>query len=253
MSVIQHSPGEKLTLLGTGSSSGIPCYGCQCPACTRARREPAHRRQPTCALFEQGDAAILLDAGIPDLAEKLPAGSFHAILLTHFHVDHVQALFHMRWGQCDPIPVYTPDDPDGCADLYKNHGVLDFRPVAAFTPFSLGKLSVTPVPLNHSKPTHGYCLATPQAKYAYLTDTLGLPDTTHAYLRDWSPDVMVLNCHYPPTVAQPRNHNSLTTAIQIAADFPDTPIHLVHIDHNFQTWLMENPSFQLPANIIIPG
>jgi phosphoribosyl 1,2-cyclic phosphate phosphodiesterase len=36
-------------------------------------------------------------------------------LLTHYHLDHVQGLFPLRWGVGAPIPVYGPPDDAGCA------------------------------------------------------------------------------------------------------------------------------------------
>ncbi len=59
------------------------------------------------------------------------------MLLTHYHPDHVQGLFHLRWGCGESIPVYGPKDPQGCADLYRHPGVLDFQvPLKPFKPQS---------------------------------------------------------------------------------------------------------------------
>lgn len=50
----------------------------------------------------------LLDAGLPELMTQWPAGSFQQFLLTHYHMDHVQGLFPLRWGVGEPIAVYGP-------------------------------------------------------------------------------------------------------------------------------------------------
>lgn len=122
----------------------------------------------------------------------------------------MQGLFHLRWGSGEAIPIYGPKDPHGCADLYRNPGVLDFRPgLKPFRPLLLKGLTVTPVPLNHSKPTLGYCLDGGGQRLAYLTDTLRLPAETERFLRDWRPDVVVLDATHPAAHAAPRNHNNL--------------------------------------------
>src|SRR3546814_14727541 len=79
------------------------------------------------------------------------------ILQTHYHADHAQGLLHLRWGKGLRIPVLGPPDPEGLADLYKHPGILDFsRTLNAFQPVSLDGLTVTPLPLMHSKLTYGY-------------------------------------------------------------------------------------------------
>lgn len=94
--------------------------------------------------------------------------------------------------------------------------MLEFRPgLKPFRPLGLPGLTVTPVPLNHSKPTLGYCLDDGGSRLAYLTDTLGLPPETERFLRDWGPDVVVLDATHPAAHQAPRNHNNLPLALQI--------------------------------------
>ncbi|MDP3330456.1 MAG: MBL fold metallo-hydrolase, partial [Methylococcaceae bacterium] len=172
----------RLTFIGTGSTSAAPLYGCDCAVCAAARDNPALKRNPASALIEAGDTRLLIDAGLHNLGERFPAGSFNAFLITHFHADHVQGLFPIRWGVGEKIAVYGPPDTEGCADLYKNPGLLDFQFVHKFKPFNIGKIIITPVPLIHSKPTLGYCLEWRDIRIAYLTDTVGLPPATAEFL-----------------------------------------------------------------------
>ena len=79
--------------------------------------------------------------------EHHPAGSFQQVLLTHYHLDHVQGLFPLRWGVGASIPVYGPPDDAGCDDLLKHPGLLDFsHTVTPFVMFNLQGLRVTPLP-----------------------------------------------------------------------------------------------------------
>jgi phosphoribosyl 1,2-cyclic phosphate phosphodiesterase len=186
----------RITFLGTGDAGGVPLYGCDCPACARARAMPDFRRRPCTALVETDDTRILIDAGLTDLTERFPPGSLTAIVLTHYHPDHVQGLFPLRWGIGAAIPVYGPPDSDGCADLYKNHGLLDFRRLSKFDPVTIGDLKLTPLPMIHSKPTFGYAIEDALgSRFAYLTDTVGLPPRTEEFLVAWKPDELVLLCY----------------------------------------------------------
>jgi len=100
----------KITLLGTGTSQGVPVIGCSCRVCTSGN--PLDQRLRTAALIEHEGANILVDAG-PDLRQQmLRARVRHldAILLTHEHNDHVIGLddirpFNFRSGH--PMAVYA--------------------------------------------------------------------------------------------------------------------------------------------------
>ncbi|WP_156493698.1 MBL fold metallo-hydrolase, partial [Oleiphilus sp. HI0125] len=116
----------QITLLGTGAAGGVPLFGCQCSVCSAAKSDPSLRRRPASALLEVEGAAYLIDAGIMDIGERFEASFLNAIFLTHFHPDHVQGLFHIRWGKEPNISVFCPPDKDGCADLYKHPGLLEF-------------------------------------------------------------------------------------------------------------------------------
>src|SRR5690606_41488948 len=96
-------------------------------------RRPMLRRNPWRGLLEMVDVKLMIDAGRTDLCERFAPGELQGIILTHYHMDHVMGLFQLRWGANLTIPVYGPDDPVGCDDLYKHPGILDFRP--PFKPF----------------------------------------------------------------------------------------------------------------------
>lgn len=239
----------RLTLLGTGDAAQLPVYNCSCPACTRARRGPAYRRGPCCALIECGGQRWLLDSGLTDLGERFAPGSLSGILQTHYHADHAQGLLHLRWGVGLRIAVHGPDDPEGFADLYKHPGILDFsQPFAAFEQRMLGTLRVTALPLLHSKPTFGYLLEGHDRCIAYLTDTVGLPESTLERLQDTALNVLVLDCSQPPRDTPPRNHNDLTRALQSIEALQPAQAVLTHIGHELDAWLMQRPG-ALPDNV----
>ncbi|SEB06587.1 phosphoribosyl 1,2-cyclic phosphate phosphodiesterase [Thiothrix caldifontis] len=241
--------GLRLQLLGTGNAAGLPVYGCHCTACERARADDRLRRRPCSALLSNGEQQVLLDAGLMDLAERFPLGSLSHILLTHYHPDHVQGLFPLRWGKNTRIPVISPDDAEGCADLYKHPGILDFSQRAyPFRRFRLGGVHVTPLPLNHSKLTLGYCLEQGGKVFAYLTDTAGLQTEVQDFLHAAQPDYLVMDCSFPPATATPRGHNDLNTLLALHESIQPKQTVLTHLDHTLDVWLLENPA-ALPESV----
>lgn len=238
----------KLTFLGTGGVQAAPLFGCCCAACLRARQQPARRRTPCSALIQAGNQTILLDAGQPLLEQRFRPGELSGILLTHFHMDHVQGLFALRWGVGPRIPVWAPPDDQGCDDLLRHPGILDFQP--ALTPcvaYPFGELRVTPLLLQHSKLTHGYLFDWYGMRLAWLCDTRGLPPATANFLRRVPLDHLVIDCNDAPG-AEGRNHNDVTRALAIAAQLAPRQSWLTHLSHEVDCWLMTHA---LPARVAV--
>lgn len=233
--------------LGTGGAQQVPAFGCDCVVCQSARSSPQRRRRACCAALIDHGEITLIDAGLPDLDNRFSAGEIQRFLLTHYHMDHVQGLFPLRWGCGEAIPVFGPPDPDGCDDLYQHPGMLQFQP--PLTPFDtrlFGRVATTPLPLRHSRITYGYLFQTQYASLAYLTDTVGLPEDTERFLAGRPVDYLVLDCSEPPQPTPPRNHNDLTLALSIFERLKPGKMYLTHIGHSLDRWLRKHP---LPKHV----
>ncbi|WKV51619.1 phosphonate metabolism protein PhnP [Dickeya fangzhongdai] len=231
----------ELMFMGTGDAQQVPLTGCDCIACERARLDPRFRRGPSSMLVRCDGEATLLDAGVTQLEQRFGVNEIRRILLTHYHVDHVQGLFSLRWGIGDRIPVFGPPDEQGCDDLYKHPRRLDFQPaMTPFQPVAMGALRVTALPLNHSKPTFGYLLEQDGQAVAYLTDTCGLPNDTLDFLRGKRLDHMVMDCTQPPRDQPPLNHSDLNTVLRVREQLRPTQTWLTHVSHETDVWLMLN-------------
>ena len=239
----------RLSLLGTGNAAGMPVYGCECAYCSASGQFPERKRQACSALLNIGKKQYLIDAGLVNLHEHFPAGSLHGILITHFHPDHVQGLFHLRWGKNLHIPVFIPPDSEGCADLFKHPGILAFRKQRKYQSFWIDDLKVTPLPLIHSKPTFGYLLECPEWSIAYLTDTKGLPPSTECYLAERPLDCLIVDCSYPPG-HEGKGHNNLDDVLAIQSQLLAKQVVLTHIGHDFDVWLSRHPDC-LPDEFVV--
>lgn len=238
----------KLTLIGTGAASGVPVWGCKCTACVAASEQPSLRRAVSCAMLHAGASTFLLDGGAHDLGRRVSMDSLSALLVTHFHVDHVVGLFALRWAEGGEVPALAPPDEIGCADLYKHSGPFKFRHPAAFETIEVAGVNVTPVPLTHSRLTFGYLIEHNGSRLAYLTDTKGFANQTADRVRAFEPHVMVIDCSYPPQDPPPRNHNDLTLALECIERVKPARTLLVHVSHKLDRWLLENPT-ELPPGV----
>lgn len=91
---------RKITILGSGSSGGVPRVGNDWGKCDPA--EPKNRRRRCSALISQsgpdGETRVLLDTS-PDLREQMLSvgiGSIDAVLYTHEHADHTHGIDDLR-------------------------------------------------------------------------------------------------------------------------------------------------------------
>ncbi len=241
----------QLNFLGTSGAKSLPLFRSQHPQSVAARQDPSRRRHPSCAYVEAEGWGLLLDAGRFDVGELLEDKPFRGVCVTHFHPDHVQGLFPLRWAAGEPFPVFAPQDEVGCADLTTWSSRLDWRRVEPFQTIDFGPFVLTPVPLNHEPCCLGWCVETPAARFAWLTDTSGLPTETLAYLRGWQPDAIAIDCTYPPRETPHPAHNDLTQVLRIHAQLAPETTWLLHLNEAILQWLEEHPD-ALPEGVALP-
>src|SRR5947209_17206798 len=108
----------RVTILGSGTSHGVPMIGCECAVC-RSENPKNRRFRPSITVESQGKT-ILVDT-TPEL--RLQALTFglkrvDAVLYTHTHADHIFGLDDMRRFNDlsgEEIPVYG--DPETLDDI----------------------------------------------------------------------------------------------------------------------------------------
>ena len=181
----------KLTILGCGTSSGVPRVGNDWGACDPAN--PRNRRRRVSILVEEGDGRILVDTG-PDLREQLlyaRVRDVDAILWTHDHADHchgiddVRQLFHARGA---PVAGYAR--PDTLASLrlrfaYAFEGKGGYPPVVTAVPLpddlAVGGISVRTVDQPHGDiMSAGFRFDAGGASIGYSTDVNALTEEMRA-------------------------------------------------------------------------
>jgi hypothetical protein len=99
----------RITVLGSGTSSGVPTIGCSCATC--ASTDPRDNRLRPSVLVQYGGKNVLIDTTPDFRAQALRSGigRVDAILFTHAHADHILGLDDVRplnYHQKMSIPAY---------------------------------------------------------------------------------------------------------------------------------------------------
>jgi len=229
-----------MTLLGTGTSVGVPVIGCSCPVCVSA--DPRNKRLRSSALVRAGEVAVLVDSG-PDLRQQALREGFReldAVVYSHAHLDHVAGFDELRafcWRKDGPLPLHatqqcmaTLKSMFGWAfapeNDYKGYVQPDARPIAG--PFGYGDLEITPLPVEHAGvETVGFLFQYPGARsIAYLPDVKRIPDKTMHLLR--GVDVLVVDALRPQ---EHPTHFSLGDSLAAIRQAAIKEAWLTHLGH----------------------
>ncbi|MGL5681804.1 MAG: MBL fold metallo-hydrolase [Marinifilaceae bacterium] len=241
----------ELTILGSGTSQGIPVIACGCEVCSST--DTHDKRLRSSALLEINGQNIVIDAG-PDfryqmLREKVL--NLRAILLTHGHKDHIGGLDDVRafnWVNKRPMDIYC--EHYGYQSVYNDYGYAFAQErypgvpemnlhLVDKEPFKIDDIVVTPIPVMHHKlPILGYRIN----NFAYITDTNYIPEASMKLLE--GVEVLVLNA-----LRQEKHisHFTLSEALEVIEKLNVRRAFLTHIGH--QMGLSRETSKELPANV----
>ncbi|MGB8131866.1 MAG: MBL fold metallo-hydrolase, partial [Candidatus Angelobacter sp.] len=120
-----------LTVLGSGTSMGVPTIGCDCRVCTSD--DPHDRRLRPSVLVEYDGHPVLIDT-TPDFREQAIRENIKrldAVLYTHAHADHILGLDDIRplsFRREGKIPLYAhASAADSLEDIFRYIFKSDYK------------------------------------------------------------------------------------------------------------------------------
>jgi phosphoribosyl 1,2-cyclic phosphate phosphodiesterase len=225
-----------LTVLGSGTSMGVPTIGCCCAVCHSS--DPHDRRTRPSVMVEWNDRRVLIDS-TPDFREQAMReriDRLDAVLYTHAHADHILGLDDLR-----PLTFYSPAKIPLYAQAsaaeriremfsyifagdYKYGGIAQVELNEFDGPIELFGVRFHPVPVMHGDAEIcGFRFGSA----AYLTDFSDIPPSSDDLLREL--DILFLDAlrrRPHPTHSTVENSLSLVQRLQPRRAF------FTHISHD---------------------
>lgn len=237
----------KITVLGCGTSTGVPVIGCDCKVCTSVNVKNKRTRS---SVFVEADGSNFLidsstDLRLQALREKIT--KIDAVLFTHYHADHTHGIDDLRtfnshkdadhincYGHVDTI-VHLENTFRYIFDISvnENGSYRGFRPklktVTVDKPFNVNGVLVTPLKVYHNEAatmvTYGYRIG----DFAYITDCKKIPEETYELLKGLK--VLILDgLRYKdhPT------HLTVEEALKEAGKIGAEKTYLTHMGHEIE-------------------
>jgi phosphoribosyl 1,2-cyclic phosphate phosphodiesterase len=226
----------KITVLGSGTSVGVPTPGCHCAVCQSA--DPRDNRLRPSVLLEYGGRYVVIDT-TPDFRTQVLRAKLDrldAVLYTHSHADHLMGLDDVRpfnFRQGAHIPIFA--DAGTLSDIQRvfpyifrceerQSSVPQLEVHTLNGPFELFGQEFVPIRLLHGRSSiFGFRFGSA----AYLTDHSDIPPESMEQLRGL--DVLFLDAlrHKPhPT------HSTVEHSIQTVTQLAPRRAFFTHISHD---------------------
>jgi len=241
-----------VTILGSGTSSGVPTIGCSCSTCTS--KNSKDKRLRTSILIEKNDTKVLIDT-TPDFRQQMLVNNLKkidGIVYTHAHFDHIGGFDDIRalnYTTGRPLPIFLNEETLAKIKRTFYYAFEDSDQIGGGIPlvdvniinnqlFSINNIDLQPLLLKHGKLD---VLGFRVGNFAYCTDTNFIPEATKEKLRDL--DVLIIDAL---RITKHSTHFSIDEAVEEIYNLNPKTAYLIHLTHQVEHDKLES---MLPDHI----
>ncbi|MFI3262970.1 MAG: MBL fold metallo-hydrolase [Rikenellaceae bacterium] len=241
-----------VTILGSGTSQGVPIIGCKCEVCTSSDKRNKRLRSSILIENEKGEN-LVIDAGTDFRYQMLreDVTKLDAILLTHNHKDHTGGIDDVRsfnYMLRRPMDIYAEryvldsvmQDYHYAFAEHRYPGVPEIN-LCEITeePFVIGSFNITPIRgMHHKLPVLGFRIS----KFCYITDMNHISEIEIEKMK--GVEVLIINALRREKHI---SHFTLDEALEVIEKVAPQQAYLTHISH--QLGLYEDVEKDLPHNV----
>lgn len=243
----------KVTVLGSGTSQGVPVIGCQCPVCQSL--DFRDKRLRSSVHIEVAGKSIVIDSG-PDFRQQMlreRISQLDALLFTHEHKDHTAGMDDIRsfnFLQEKDMPVYAA--PRVIEQLKREFAYVFSEkkypgvPMVEVNeldgqPFEVEGIQVIPIEVLHYKlPVYGFRIG----DFTYITDAKTISEESLKKAR--GSKTLMINALQQ---TEHLSHLTLNEAIDMAQKIGADVTYFTHLSHKMGSH--KTIEAQLPNNIYI--
>tara|TARA_B100000767_G_scaffold159168_1_gene149355 strand:+ start:1165 stop:1932 length:768 start_codon:yes stop_codon:yes gene_type:complete len=225
----------KITILGSGTSQGVPVIACSCEVCISLNSKDNRLRSSV--MIEVDNLNLVIDTG-PDFRQQMlreKVMKVDSILFTHHHKDHVAGMDDIRafnYKSKNDMPLYCNRTTSDALKLEFPYIFSGFNypgvPKVAINvienkPFTIDKTIITPIEVLHYKlPVLGFRIN----NFVYLTDVSEVSEKEKEKMK--GADLIILDALRKKTHL---SHFNLEQALALLEELKPKQALLTHISH----------------------